>query len=250
MHAASRIMLSLSSTLTAFVRGLLEGWPGRLSATALAFFALTSPVFSARNACDLAIEFASERTAIPVSLLRAIALVESGFTQHGKFIPWPWTINEAGKSARFKTSADAVAEVRQRLATGATNVDIGCFQINYRWHQAGFASLEDMFDPKKNALYAAEYLRALKHKHGTWVASVGAYHSQDPQKARGYADRVAAHIDTAHDSPGGSEGGASPADPSRSRLLRPGTRALLSGALRPLINTHLKQRAFIELGRN
>jgi hypothetical protein len=68
---------------------------------------------------------------------------------------------------------------------GITNIDIGCFQINYRWHADGFRSLDDMFHPELNALYAARFLSELYREFGNWTEAVGAYHSRTSK----YADR-------------------------------------------------------------
>ena len=50
---------------------------------------------------------------------------------------------------------------------GARSFDVGCFQINYRWHGDAFASLEEMFDPLVNTRYAARFLgRTLRRIRG------------------------------------------------------------------------------------
>lgn len=57
----------------------------------------------------------------------------------------------------------------EQIGQGAGNLDIGCFQLNYRWHGAAFASLADMFDPDRNATYAADYLAS--HYQRTGIGS-------------------------------------------------------------------------------
>lgn len=71
--------------------------------------------------------------------------------------------------------------------------DIGCFQINSRWHGAAFTSVDQMFDPVENALYAARYLRRLHAEMGSWSAAIAAYHSRDPVRGQAYLDRVNQH---------------------------------------------------------
>ncbi|MEY8882549.1 hypothetical protein [Donghicola sp. XS_ASV15] len=51
------------------------------------------------------------------------------------------------------------------MAGGTTSIDVGCMQVNYRWHGEGFSSLEDMFDPAANTAYAAEFLTRLKERN-------------------------------------------------------------------------------------
>ena len=60
-------------------------------------------------------------------------------------------------------------EPRQR---GAKFIDIGCMQINHRFHGADFRSLSEMFDPARNVDYAANFLKALKAQEGSWTLAV------------------------------------------------------------------------------
>ena len=89
----------------------------------------------------------------------------------------------------FDAPDQALAYTEQEFARGATSFDIGCFQINYRWHGQYFASIQAMFDPMANATYAARFLRDLYAEHGSWEAAAGAYHSRTPEFAQRYAAR-------------------------------------------------------------
>ncbi|WP_439120935.1 transglycosylase SLT domain-containing protein [Marivita sp.] len=100
--------------------------------------------------------------------------------------PWPWTINHAGNGSWFQTEDEARSFVFSRIKRGESNIDIGCFQINYRWHADGFRSLDDMFNPDLNALYAARFLIDLYREFGTWAEAAGAYHSRTPEFAEKY----------------------------------------------------------------
>ncbi|SNS69309.1 Transglycosylase SLT domain-containing protein [[Luteovulum] sphaeroides subsp. megalophilum] len=75
------------------------------------------------------------------------------------------------------------------LDQGRGNFDVGCFQLNNRWHAANFASMHDMFDPDANALYAARYLQDLRGPSDDWSSAAGAYHSATPELARRYRSR-------------------------------------------------------------
>ncbi|WP_309664846.1 lytic transglycosylase domain-containing protein [Tabrizicola sp.] len=143
--------------------------------------------------CLAAATEASDQTGVPRNVLFAIALVESGQTRKGERLPWPWTINQGGNGQWFDTKADAAGKAQAALDLGATNVDLGCFQLNYRWHAEHFASLDDMLDPQQNALYAASFLARLYGETGSWSDAAAAYHSRTPD----YADRYRAKFDTA-----------------------------------------------------
>jgi hypothetical protein len=131
---------------------------------------------------------AAENT--PPEVLRAIALAETGGGKGGKGRPWPWTTNVEGVGKWHESRDAAIAYIKGRHAEGARSYDIGCFQINRRWHGDAFSSLEEMFDPDANARYAAQFLKSLKHEAGSWNRAAGWYHSRTPELAAKYRRRV------------------------------------------------------------
>lgn len=144
--------------------------------------------------CDVAITAAARETGAPPDLLRALALAESGRARGGDLRPWPWTVNMAGQGYWFDTRAAAEAFVERAHANGTRSFDIGCLQINHRWHRAAFASPAQMFEPTRNAAYAARFLVRLRSEFGSWEAAAGAYHSRSPDLAERYLARVRAHL--------------------------------------------------------
>ncbi|MEP5154365.1 transglycosylase SLT domain-containing protein, partial [Planktotalea sp.] len=81
------------------------------------------------------------------------------------------------------------------IAKGERSFDLGCFQLNYRWHGAEFVSLDQMISPKENALYAAKFLKALYAEFGDWTEAAGAYHSRTEEHAKAYKARFLVHYD-------------------------------------------------------
>ena len=142
--------------------------------------------------CDLAAQGASQATGVPVDILLAISRVESGRRHEGGFGPWPWTINADGQGSFYTTKADAVAAATAHLTDGTGTFDSGCFQLNYRYHGKAFADFDAMFDPQKNADYAARFLLSLYEEKGNWADAVAAYHSRTPDLAEGYLNQVKA----------------------------------------------------------
>ncbi|WP_128514869.1 transglycosylase SLT domain-containing protein [Tabrizicola thermarum] len=135
--------------------------------------------------CREAAAHAAAKTGVPYDVLIAIATVETGRNNQ----PWPWTVNFAGEGHWYDSAADAALSVQQALSTGATNIDIGCFQLNYRWHARAFTSVEDMLDPARNAIYAAEFLSRHYANTGDWALAAAAYHSGTPEYARAYQSK-------------------------------------------------------------
>lgn len=149
--------------------------------------------------CDEAAKYASAKTQIPLDILRAIARVESGQSRNGVFEPWPWTINMEGKGMWLDSQSEIIALAHRQIASEAKNFDIGCFQINYRWHGHHFASLQEMSDPQKNALYAARFLKKLYLEFGNWTEAAGAYHSRSKRFADLYITKFSSVLSNLRD---------------------------------------------------
>ena len=129
---------------------------------------------------------------LPRALLAAVAMAESGRYDRKtrKARAWPWTINAEGRAYYFKTTAEAVATTRRLLATGMRSIDVGCMQVNLRYHPDAFASLEDGFDPMTNVAYGADFLMRLHDRSGSWPEAVANYHSQTEARGDRYFARV------------------------------------------------------------
>lgn len=157
-----------------------------LVALPLAALHLAAPALQAAEdpsaLCLKAASAASDRTGVPYDVLLAVSVVETGRDHR----PWPWTVNLGGDGRWLDTAAEAEDLVAKALAEGATNIDLGCFQLNYRWHAEAFTSIPDMLDPDRNAQYAAEYLAEHFASKGDWALAAAAYHSATPEHADRY----------------------------------------------------------------
>ncbi len=149
----------------------------------------STPTAGPARHCVMAARRAANTTGVPLDVLDAISLVETGRGTGTSLEPWPWTVNMEGAGHWFPSEQTARAFVFENFRRGARSFDVGCFQINYKWHGAQFASIEQMFDPLENALYAARFLRQLHAELGSWTLAAGAYHSRTPELARSYAVR-------------------------------------------------------------
>lgn len=135
--------------------------------------------------CIEAARNAARQTEVPQDVLLAIAVLETGRDLH----PWPWTVNLEGEGHWLESQAEAERLVQTALASGLTNIDIGCFQLNYHWHASAFPSVAEMLDPGRNALYAAGYLSEMYVRTGDWALAAAAYHSTTPEHAERYGAR-------------------------------------------------------------
>lgn len=144
--------------------------------------------------CHSAVDAAERRERLPPQLLRSIAVVESGrpdpTTQ--RVLPWPWTVNVGGTGNFYASSEEAVAAVRAFQANGIRSIDVGCAQINLFYHPHAFNSLENAFDPRANADYAARFLKSLYRATRNWPRAAAAYHSQIAERGEAYAREVMA----------------------------------------------------------
>lgn len=143
----------------------------------------------ASDLCRTAAARAAAESGVPNEVLVAITLAETGRSAGHELQPWPWTINAGGEGHWFPDRAAAMTFANSLLAAGQTNFDVGCFQINLRWHGAAFASLDAMFDPDANARDAARFLAGLAREGGGWSVAAGAYHSRTQTLAQSYRAR-------------------------------------------------------------
>jgi len=130
---------------------------------------------------------------IPAGLLTSIAFVESGRPgTDGKMTAWPWTINVNGQGSYFNTKEEAVAAVRKLMDEGQRSIDIGCMQINLRYHPSAFNSIDEAFDPATNVAYGAKFLKSLHELQGSWPNAVERFHSSNDARRAQYREKVMA----------------------------------------------------------
>lgn len=206
------------------------------------------------SVCDRAAVQAANLHDVPLDILRAISRVETGRKQGARGVqPWPWTVNMEGTGKWFQNRDEALAYVFKHFKRGARSFDVGCFQINFKWHGQAFASIDAMFDPYENAAYAAKFLKSLYAETGNWSEAAGAYHSRTPGYAKAYTarfDRMRSRLDVMD--PGVERalarktGGRRPAsDPVAKPLTTGGVVRL--GSLVPLSSEPGRRNALIDL---
>ena len=146
--------------------------------------------------CQIAVDKAEKNYQIKSNLLQTIASVESGRwnAQAGKRVAWPWTVHANGKGHYYKSKAEAVAAVKDMQQRGISNIDVGCMQINLKYHGEAFANLDEAFDPEKNVTYSAQFLRQLyKRNKQNWTKTAMHYHSRNLRKGTNYKNRLEKH---------------------------------------------------------
>lgn len=162
----------------------------RLCCLFLLILAAAPALAGPENPCDDAARRAATKYGVPEAVMLAITRVETGRDLGSGLAPWPWAINMGGEGYWPETRESAVILAQGALDEGRKNMDIGCFQLNIRWHAQAFASLDEMFDPTANADYAARFLVRLHDETGSWIEAVAAYHSRSPDLAEAYVARV------------------------------------------------------------
>jgi soluble lytic murein transglycosylase-like protein len=150
---------------------------GRLAATAIlatVSFSAPRPAIAADDqACEREMARAARVNDIPLNVLYAVGLTETGH----KGTLNPFDMNVDGKTVTSSSLNEALAKFSAERAKGAQLIDIGCMQINHRWHAADFRSVTDMFDPASNVRYAANFLKDLRQREGSWTLAVARYNA-------------------------------------------------------------------------
>jgi soluble lytic murein transglycosylase-like protein len=167
----------------------------RLLRTALAAIFISSAAsaaLAAGNPCEPEILRAADRYGVPVGILYAVGLTETG--RKGSL--QPNALNIEGKAVFPSSSAQALAAFDAARRGGAKLIDLGCMQINHHYHGEHFRSVAEMLDPGRNVDYAARFLAQLHARHMTWSMAVARYHAgpnNDPAQKR-YVCRVIANM--------------------------------------------------------
>ena len=146
---------------------------------------LFSGVAAAQNLdmrlCDQSINTVAKSTFVPKTILLKIARLESGRRVQDQMVSWPWTLNNSGAGYFFASKSGALKKLQKLMAVGKKNIDVGCMQLNIRWHSRYFNSVEAMLSPFENVSYAAKYLEQLHRETGSWEKAVKYYHSRNPK---------------------------------------------------------------------
>lgn len=129
---------------------------------------------------------------MPSNMLRAISVTESGKWSKfsNKSVAWPWTINVNGKGYHFKSRTKAIAKVKEYMKKGKTSIDVGCMQINLKYHPDAFANLNQAFEPRYNIAYAAKFLNGKYKRNNSWETSIRHYHNIHKVHSDKYITRV------------------------------------------------------------
>jgi soluble lytic murein transglycosylase-like protein len=152
----------------------------------------TSEATASSGLCEREISRAAARYGIPEGILYSVGLTETG--RKGSL--QPWALNIEGKAVFARSPDEALAVYQEARSQGAELIDLGCMQINQRYHGDQFTSLEAMLDPEKNVDYAARFLAQLHAKHVTWTMAVARYHAgpnNNPAQKR-YVCRVISNL--------------------------------------------------------
>lgn len=155
----------------------------------------SSPV---QSVCVREILLAQARHNIPDNILLGIGLQEAGTRRQKELVVWPWAVNAEGKGKLFDTKGSAMQWVHKQLSNGMRSIDIGCMQINLRWHPNAFSSLQEGFSPEANVDYAARLLKAHYNASGNWRIAAGRYHSKTPEKQEIYLASLQQNIRVAN----------------------------------------------------
>ena len=142
--------------------------------------------------CLNAVRYFEKKYKIPKNFLYLISLVESGkWDENSKRLqPWPWAANISGKSKFFKNKREMVMFLKKYIANGQESIDVGCTQINYKYHKQHFDNIEQMITPYYNVGYSAYYLSQNFSKTGNWNEAIALHHSKNPNHNGRYIKKI------------------------------------------------------------
>ncbi|MDC5870264.1 lytic transglycosylase [Vibrio europaeus] len=140
---------------------------------------------------------ASKKNGVPVQVLRAIALTESGITlSDDSYKPWPFTLNWRKKEYRFNTKEKACTELKKILKVSRA-VDIGMTQLHWKYHDEFVGDACDYFDAEVAIPRTAVVLKKCYKNHKNWVLAAGCYHRPaGGELAKEYMKKFAKKLET------------------------------------------------------
>ncbi len=163
--------------------------PLRSALAAVCMFSGQADALDAKaNACEREMVRAAAANDVPLGMLYAVALTESG---RGGSLQ-PFALNIEGRTVYEASKAAAMRSFQEAQRSGAKLIDVGCMQINHHFHAQSFSSVDEMFDPAKNVAYAARFLSELKKREGSWTMAIARYHAgpDNLSAQKGYVCRV------------------------------------------------------------
>ena len=189
--------------ITTFIWGLTgslaqAGWGNFYTKTQKPAQIVINNAAPIHSICVREILIAQARYDIPDNILLGIGIQEAGTRRNKQLVVWPWAVNAEGAGHLFKTKASAMNWVGTQLDNGMRSIDVGCMQINLRWHPTAFNSLQEGFDPKINVDYAARLLKQHYKVTGNWRTAAGRYHSKTPEKQAIYLSSLQRNIRVAN----------------------------------------------------
>ncbi len=126
----------------------------------------------AGGVCEDQMAIAAARNGVPLGFLYAIGMTETGLKKKLH----PWALNIQGNGFYPESREESYRIILESIKNSKI-IDIGCMQINYKYHHMHFKSLYDMLDPSLNVDYAARYLKRLYRREKTWTLAAARYHA-------------------------------------------------------------------------
>jgi hypothetical protein len=129
---------------------------------------------------------------LPEYTLHSISLQETrkAHSEHQIGIVWPWTVTSRGRGYHFNNRDEAITFAKLQIDAGNDSIDVGCMQINLKYHPNAFASIEEAFSPKHNVAYGAKLLKENYDRSKNWNAAIGLYHSAQEDRSMEYQKMV------------------------------------------------------------
>lgn len=119
-------------------------------------------------------------------LLYAVALAESAKSVNGTTVA-PSCLAIRADKPYYPESAKEAKRILDEVLPARSSTDIGCMQINWKWHGHKVSTPYELLEPETNIQLAADILRkAVDSVPEDQILGIGRYHHWDISSAEGY----------------------------------------------------------------
>lgn len=154
-----------------------------------AFLVKKQPTFATPNCADICGCFTKvtyTENDDQFHVLESISHTKVRWNHDSVPFPWPWTINVGDAGQPFESNSVAHNFTLQEPNDGTNRLHVDYFQLDYKWHDCSFDSINFIFDLDQNSKFITTILISLYSNFDIWRYAADTYHFRTPKNTKRY----------------------------------------------------------------